>query len=144
MNFNFTQMKFAKFIIVILVLLSFSGYAQQFRFKTTQMTVLEKDNKNKWGKWSKPEKTAMVVTLDYDKNKIVIYSREIQHYTIVEYLDKEVTKQDEINAYLCKNQLGTPVKIAFITRIDQGNKPQLYVYFKDFVFCYDIVEEIEK
>jgi hypothetical protein len=108
------------------------------------MTVLEKDNNNNWGKWSTPEKTEMFVTLDYDKNKIVIYSREIQHYTIVEYFDKEVTKTDEINSYLCKNQLGTPVKISFMTRIDQGNKPQLYVYFKDFVFCYDIVEEETK
>ena len=105
---------------------------------------IKKDNKNNWGKWSTPEKTEMYVTLDYDKDKIVIYSREIQHYTIVEYLDKEVTKTDEINSYLCKNQLGTPVKISFMTRIDQGNKPQLYVYFKDFVFCYDIVEEVTK
>lgn len=137
-------MKFFKYILFFLFITSFSGFAQQFRFKTTQMTVLEKDNKNNWGKWSTPEKTEMYVTLDYDKDKIVIYSREIQHYTIVEYLDKEVTKTDEINSYLCKNQLGTPVKISFMTRIDQGNKPQLYVYFKDFVFCYDIVEEVTK
>ena len=137
-------MKFFKYVLFFLFITSFSSFAQQFRFKTTQMTVLEKDNKNNWGEWSTPEKTEMYVTLDYDKDKIVIYSREIQHYTIVEYLDKEVTKTDEINSYLCKNQLGTPVKISFMTRIDQGNKPQLYVYFKDFVFCYDIVEEVTK
>jgi hypothetical protein len=137
-------MNFLKYVLFFLFITSFSSFAQQFRFKTTQMTVLEKDNNNNWGKWSTPEKTEMFVTLDYDKNKIVIYSREIQHYTIVEYFDKEVTKTDEINSYLCKNQLGTPVKISFMTRIDQGNKPQLYVYFKDFVFCYDIVEEETK
>ena len=137
-------MRFLKHLLFLLFLTSFSSYAQQFRFKTTSLTVLEKDKKNVWGKWSKPQKTAMMVTLDYEKNKIVIYSREIQHYKIVEYLDKEVTKVDEINAYLCKNQYGESVKIAFMTRIDQGNKPQLYVYFKDFVFCYDIVEEVIK
>ena len=137
-------MRFLKYLLFLLFLTSFSSYAQQFRFKTTSLTVLEKDKKNVWGKWSKPQKTAMMVTLDYEKNKIVIYSREIQHYKIVEYLDKEVTKVDEINAYLCKNQYGESVKIAFMTRIDQGNKPQLYVYFKDFVFCFDIVEEVIK
>ena len=137
-------MRFLKYLLFLLFLTSFSSYAQQFRFKTTSLTVLEKDKKNVWGKWSKPQKTAMMVTLVYEKNKIVIYSREIQHYKIVEYLDKEVTKVDEINAYLCKNQYGESVKIAFMTRIDQGNKPQLYVYFKDFVFCYDIVEEVIK
>ena len=136
-------MKYFKYLLFFLFLTSFSNFAQQFRFKTTTMSVLEKTNNNNWGKWSKPEKTEMFVNLDYDKNKIVIYSREIQHYTIVEYLEKEVTKTDEINSYLCKNQLGTSVKITFMTRIDQGNKPQLYVYFKDFVFCYDIVEVVE-
>ena len=104
-------MKFFKIVLFLITIISTSSFAQQFRFKTTAITVLEKDNKNNWGKWSTPEKTEMFVTLDYDKDKIVIYSREIQHYTIVEYFDKEVTKTDEINSYLCKNQLGTPVKI---------------------------------
>ena len=137
-------MKSLYYLLFLFVLTSLTTVAQQFRFKTTSLTVLEKNNKNDWGKWSKPEATELYVTLDYDKNKIVIYSREIQHYSIVEYLDKEVTKTDEINSYLCKNQEGTAVKISFFTRIDLGNKPQLYVYFKDFIFCYDIVEEVAK
>ena len=61
-------MKFLKYLLFFLFITSFSSYAQQFRFKTTSLTVLEKDKKNVWGKWSKPEKTAMMVTLDYDKN----------------------------------------------------------------------------
>ena len=137
-------MKSLKYLLFFLFLFSFSSHAQQFRFKTTSLTVLEKDNKGKWGKWSKPEATELFVTLDYDKNKIVIYSREIQHYTIVEYLEKEVTKPAEINSSLCKYQVGTAAKISFFTRIDLGNKTQLYVYFKDFVFCYDVVEEVTK
>ena len=137
-------MRFLKYLLFLLFLTSFSSYAQQFRFKTTSLTVLEKDKKNVWGKWSKPQKTAMMVTLDYEKNKIGIYSGEVLHYKIFKNVDTAVTKVDEINAYLCKNQYGESVKIAFMTRIDQGNKPQLYVYFKDFVFCYDIVEEVIK
>ncbi len=133
-------MKFFKFLLFFIFLTSFSNYAQQFRFKTTSLSVLEKDNKDNWGKWSKPEATEMFVTLDYDKDKIVIYSREIQHYKIVEYMPKEVTKVDEINSYLCKNQLGEATKISFMTRIDKNNKPQLYVYYKDIIYCYDIVE----
>jgi hypothetical protein len=134
-------MKIFKYLLFVFFCTTFTTVAQQFRFKTTTLSVLEKDNKGDWGKWSKPEVTELYVTLDYNKNKIVIYSREIQHYNIVEYLEKEVTKTDEINSYLCKNQLGTAVKISFFTRVDLGNKPQLYVYFKDFIFCYDIVEE---
>lgn len=117
--------------------------AQEFRFKTTQLTVLEKNARNKWGTWSKPEKTEMVVSLDYKKNKIIIYSREIQHYKIVEYLPKESTKDDEINAYLCTNQESTPTKIAFFVRKNLKNKTQMYVYFKDVIYCYDIIEIVK-
>lgn len=133
-------MKFIKFSIFLIMFSFVTMNAQEFRFKTTQLSVLEKNNKNKWGSWSKPEKTEMVVTLDYSTNKIVIYSREIQHYRVVEYLQKESSKDDEINSYLCKNQENTPAKISFFVRRNLKNKTQMYVYYKDIIFCYDIIE----
>lgn len=136
-------MNYFKLLLILILCSSTKHFSQQFRFKTTSLIVLEKEQNNEWGKWSKPEATQMYVTLDYEKDKIVIYSREIQHYKIVEYLPKEISETDEINAYLCKNQIGEAVKIAFFTRKDYKNKPQLYVYFKDFVFCYDIEEVVD-
>jgi len=133
-------MKYFKYVIIVFFLLGITtSHAQLFRFKTKTLSVLEKDSKNKWGKWSKPEPTEMIVTLDYDKNKIVIYSREVQHYKILEYLPKEVTQVDEINSFICRNQEGVVVKIAIILRLDV-KKSQLYVYHKNFTFAYDILE----
>lgn len=119
-------------------------YAQQFKFKTTSLTVLERGGRfNEWGKWSEPLETQLFISLDFDKEKIVVYSREIQHYRILEILPKEITEVDEINSYLCKNQFGEAAKISFIVRKDQKNKTQLYIYFTDIVFCYDIEEVTE-
>ena len=137
-------MKFFRLLIALFMLSSATFYAQQFKFKTTSLTVLERGGRfNEWGKWSEPLETQLFISLDFDKEKIVVYSREIQHYRILEILPKEITEVDEINSYLCKNQFGEAAKISFIVRKDQKNKTQLYIYFTDIVFCYDIEEVTE-
>jgi hypothetical protein len=132
-------MKIFKYILILFFLFGATTYAQQFRFKTTSVSVLQQDAKGKSAKWSKPTPTEIIISLDYDKDKIVIYSSEIQHYKILEYLPKEVTKVDEINSFICRNHEGIAVKIAIILRLDV-KKAQLYVYHKDFTFAYDILE----
>lgn len=136
-------MKFFKYFVLLLLFSGVFVSAQSFRFKTSTISILEKDRYGKWKKWSTPKPTEVIVTLDYDKNKIVIYSTEIQYYKIVEYLGKEISETDEINSYLCKNPKGIAVKISFFVRKDKNNKTQLYVYNKDFSFCYDIEEITE-
>jgi hypothetical protein len=49
-----------------------SAIDARFTYKAEHHYLIEKDAKGNWGKWSKPEATALFVTLDYDKNKIVI------------------------------------------------------------------------
>lgn len=135
-------MRVLRYFILLFVLASASAFAQQFKFKTTSLTVLERGGKyNEWGKWSSPQETQLFVTLDFDKSRIIVYSREIQHYKIIESLPKEVTEVDEINSFLCKNQFGEKAKLSFIVRKNEKNKTQLYIYFTDIIFCYDIIEE---
>ncbi|MCO6163573.1 hypothetical protein [Flavobacterium sp. NRK F7] len=136
-------MKLFKFLAWIAFFALGVANAQQFNFQTTSLSVLQKDKKGNWGKWSTPEKVNIIVKLDYDKNKIIIYSNVIQYYSIVEYLQKEVSKVDEINSYLCKDVDGYPFKISFIVRKDLKNKPQLYVYSEEYIFCYDIFEIVK-
>lgn len=135
-------MRVLRYFVFLFLIASASAFAQQFKFKTTSLTVLERGGKfNEWGKWSEPLETQLFVTLDFDKNRIVVYSREIQHYKIIESLPKEVTEVDEINSFLCKNQFGEQAKLSFIVRKNEKNKTQLYIYFTDIIFCYDIIEE---
>ena len=132
-----------KYLLLFVVFAIQYSNAQQFNFQTTTLSVLKKTKNGEWGKWSTPKEAKMIVKLDYDKNKIIIYSSEIQHYSIVEYLPKQATKVDEINSYLCKSLDGIPVKISFMVRKDKKNKTQVYVYNEDFVFCYDIFEIVQ-
>ena len=132
-----------KYLLLFVVFAIQYSNAQQFNFQTTTLSVLKKTKNGEWGKWSTPKEAKMIVKLDYDKNKIIIYSSEIQHYSIVEYLPKQATEVDEINSYLCKSLDGIPVKISFMVRKDKKNKTQVYVYNEDFVFCYDIIEIVQ-
>ena len=132
-----------KYLLLFVVFAIQYSNAQQFNFQTTTLSVLKKTKSGEWGKWSTPKEEKMIVKLDYDKNKIIIYSSEIQHYSIIEYLPKQVTKVDEINSYLCKSLDGIPVKISFMIRKDNKNKTQVYVYNEDFIFCYDIIEIVQ-
>lgn len=134
-------MRILRYFVFLFLMASASAIAQQFKFKTTSLTVLERGGRfNEWGKWSTPQETQLFVALDFDKEKIVVYSREIQHYRIVEVLPKQTTENDEINSYLCKNQFGEKAKVSFIVRKNEKNKTQMYIYFTDIVFCYDIEE----
>lgn len=134
-------MRILRYFVFLFLIASASVFAQQFKFKTTSLTVLERGGRmNEWGKWSEPEPTQLFISLDFDKDKIVVYSRDIQHYRIIEALPKQVTKDDEINSYLCKNQFGEKAKLSFIVRKNEKNRTQLYIYFTDIIFCYDIEE----
>lgn len=117
--------------------------AQEFRFKSTALSIMQRKNAKEWGKWSTPKPTEVIISLDFDKDKIVIYSTEIQHYRIIEALGTEHTDKDVITSYICKNIEGIVVKLSFFIRKDLDNKTQLYLYHKNFAFCYDIVEITE-
>lgn len=134
-------MKKLHYLVLLFCFVSFGIQAQSFKFKTTSLTVLERGGRhNEWQKWSEPEPTQLFVALDFDKDRVVVYSREIQHYKILEILPKQVTETDEINSYLCKNQFGEACKISFMVRTNENNRTQVYIYFTDIVFCYDIEE----
>lgn len=112
--------------------------AQVYKFQTTGFSVLEKNEKGKWGKWSDLQKAAIIITLDTNKNRIVIYSQEIQLYEILDYGEKEENDNDIIHTFQCADNDGLKFTIAIITRKSQGNRKQLYINQKDVIVVYNI------
>ncbi|HEX9981172.1 MAG TPA: hypothetical protein VGB50_11470 [Flavobacterium sp.] len=137
-------MKIFKLLLVVFFL-SF-GYvqaeAQVYKFQTTGFSVLEKNEKGKWGKWSDLQKTSIVISLDTNKNRIVVYSQEIQLYRIVKYEPKEENESDIIYPFLCEDEDGQSFTITIITRKKQDNRKQMYINQKDFIIVYNIVNFI--
>ena len=117
---------------------------QVYKFMTTGLSVLEKDEKGAWGKWSDLKDTSIVIALDTSKNRIIVYSQEIQLYDILNYEDREENDQDIIYPFTCKDDDGLPFTISIITRKNQDGRKQLYINQKNVIVVYNIINFREK
>ena len=112
--------------------------AQVYKFSTTGFSVLEKNEKGKWGNWSELELTKMIVSLDTNKNRIVIYSQIIQLFEIVEYQPVSENESDLVYSFSCKDNDGVACTLAIITRKKQDNRKQLYINYGNQIIVYNI------
>lgn len=131
---NLKNIFFALFVVFGLQ----QSNAQITKFMTTSFSVSEKTPSGKWGKWSKSEKVSIVISLDEKKNRIVVYSQEVQVYTIVKYEDIVENADDLIYSFSCSDLDGMPFTISIITRKKQANRKQLYINQKDVIVLYNI------
>ena len=118
-------------------------FGQTYKFEATGFSVLEKRPNGKWGKWSDLEKVNLLVSLDTDKNRIIVYSREIQIYSIMKYEKREENDTDEIFPFSCSDMDGQPFVISIIIRKNQNFRKQLYINHKNVILQYNIENLIE-
>lgn len=133
-------MKIIQFILTA-ILLNFSisfASAQVYRFKATSFSVIEKDANDKWGKWTEPEQSTAIISLDGKKDRLVIGTKEIQVYKILNYGQKVATKYDETIALDCADLNGKPCTILVVTRKNQADRKQFYVNYEDVKFVYNV------
>lgn len=130
--------KLKTIIIILLLAVGVQASAQVYRFKTSGFSVLEKNEKGKWGEWSPLQKTELIITLDTKKDRIIVYSQEIQLYKIVTYQPEEENDDDLIYGFSCADEEGNPFTISIITRKTQGGRKQLYINQKNVILMYNI------
>ncbi|OYU79841.1 MAG: hypothetical protein CFE23_11985 [Flavobacterium sp. BFFFF1] len=125
-------------VCLFLVLATQNTVAQTYRFKATSFSLVEKNEDGTWGKWTEPEESTVVITLDGKKDRIVIGSKELQVYKIMSYGEKIVSGDDETIPLNCMMLDGRACTILIITRKSQGNRKQFYVNFEDVKFVYNV------
>ena len=131
-------MKSIKYLFLVLFLSLSVAQAQQYRFKTTGFMVSEKTKFGEWSVWSKFQKSEMVVVLDADKDRIVVYSEVLQLFNIIKYYDQKETKEGNVVSFLCLDNSGIECDVSIFTRKDKNNLKQLYVYYDDRVVVYNM------
>lgn len=114
------------------------SYSQTYKFRTSGFSVLEKNEKGKWGKWSDLSLVNIMVSLDTDKNRLVVYSRNIQLYQILVYQPESESENDLVYYFTCKDNDGVDCTVSIITRKKQENRKQLYITYSDHVIVYNI------
>ncbi len=133
-----------RYSIVFFFLSLLMAGAQTYKFMATGLSVMEKNEKGEWGKWSDLKETSLIISLDTTKNRFILYSQEIQLYEIVSYQEKEENENDLVYPFTCRDDDGVPFTLSIITRKNQNNRKQLYINHKDFIVVYNIVNYMEK
>jgi hypothetical protein len=114
------------------------SYSQTYKFITSGLSVMEKDQKGKWGKWSDLKLTTILVSLDTDKSRIVVNSEIIQLFEIIEYIPLEENETDSVYTFTCKDNNGDDCTLSIITRKNQDNRKQLYINYDTRIIVYNI------
>ncbi len=133
-------MKLKQFL-VFFVFLTFSSYkinAQALSFKTSSVSITEKNERGNWSEWSDFVKADLLITIDAKKNRIVVNSPEIQVFTILSYGEKSENKTDSIVPFECIDNNGSKATIFVITKKNEDNRMQFYINYSEVKFVYNI------
>ncbi|HTG66732.1 MAG TPA: hypothetical protein VL859_10190 [Flavobacterium sp.] len=114
------------------------SYSQTYQFRTSGYSILKKNENGKWGKWSDLSLVNILVTLNTDKNRILVYSQAIQLYDIITYQAASESESDLVYSFNCKDNEGVNCTVSIITRKKQDNRKQLYITYDDYVLMYNI------
>ena len=132
-------MKSIRLLLLFLVFgLGTKSYAQPIRLKTSSVSIIERNEKGKWGEWSDFVAADLVITIDGRKSRIVVNSPEIQVFTITSFGEKIETETDKIVPFDCIDNNGSKCKIFVITRKNEGNRIQFYINYSEVKFVYNI------
>ncbi|WP_394772672.1 hypothetical protein [Flavobacterium sp.] len=126
---------------IILLFLGFGFQqvqSQSYSFKTSGFSVLEKNERGKWGEWSNLDLVNLSIILDTNKHRIVVYSQEIQLFSILDYIEREENDTDIVYSFMCKDNEGRECKLSIITRKKQDYRKQLYINYDDHIILYNI------
>lgn len=125
-------------ILLFLILGLQQSYTQTYKFKTSGFSVLEKNEKGKWKQWTDLNLVNILVTLDTNKSRIVVYSQIIQLFEIVEYQPIEENDSDIVYSFTCKDNEGVDCTVSIVTRKKQDNRKQLYINYGNRIILYNI------
>ncbi|WP_431244768.1 hypothetical protein ACQ9BO_11200 [Flavobacterium sp. P21] len=132
---NFIQ---TSIVILFFVFGLQKAQSQSYHFKTSGFSVLEKNERGKWGEWSNLDLVNLSVVLDTNKHRIVVYSQEIQLFNILDYIEREENDTDITYSFMCKDNDGKECKLSIITRKKQDFRKQLYINYDDHIIVYNI------
>jgi hypothetical protein len=99
---------------------------------------MDKNSKGSWNEWTEFKKAEIIITLDANKDRFVINSKELQLYKIESYLEKTSNENDDTLGFICTDNDGVKCAILIVTRKKENNRMQFYINYPDLKMVYNI------
>ena len=85
------------------------------------------------------EETSVLITIDLNKERITIYSKETQVYDVAENEGETYDNDGDITLSLfCVDKDGLTCRIRLVKLISQDGRNQLYVDYNDMKWVYNV------
>ncbi len=130
-----------KLFVLLFVLFSFMqmNYAEVSKLRTSGIAYQYKNEySGNWGEWGEWEDCNVLIVIDFDRERITIYSQRTQIYDIIGQ-QKETEDYESSSIYLdCVDEEGfrCTVQLRFYNETSRGS--QLYVTYNDMRWVYSI------
>lgn len=125
-------------LFLSLFLVSVVASAQTIKIKTSSVSFTDKNAKGLWNAWSDFKPAEILITIDAQKDRIIVNSPEIQVFSIKEYGDKIENSTEKIVPFTCTDANGSKCIILVITKITENNRMQFYINYSEVKFVYNV------
>lgn len=129
-----------KFLLCILIMMmSITSFDQVFKCKTYRSATKTLYTNGYWSDWSDWYEATILITIDFNKDRITIYSQSVQVFDIIEYLSETYDIEGDLtNKMITVDQDAVRANLRLVTLYSQGGTLQLYVDYSNLIIVYEM------
>ena len=124
-------------LAMLLCVISITSFAQVINFETTSYTYKEYTSRG-WTKWAPYEHSSMLLTMDMNRDLVIIYSPKTQIYKIVNYSGAYTDNDgDATIEFKFIDQDGDRGTMRLMQRTN--GKSEVYIQFANIIWVYSVI-----
>jgi len=120
--------------------MSSASFAQISKFQTESMCYKEKSDEGTWTSWSDWMAFDLKIHIDFDNDRVYVFSDDKRTFKISEYLPEEIDGDgDSVYEFICVDADGVSCRIRLMILKTNDNKIQFYIDYFNYMFAYNVI-----